>query len=91
MLVGVLLAKNLTGASMNPARSFGPAVASGIWTNHWIYWVAPLSAAIVTGMLYKALFLSELSRAPVNSDDDNNGDPVADDETPVAQNRQQVV
>ncbi|HEU5304897.1 MAG TPA: aquaporin, partial [Gemmatimonadales bacterium] len=39
----------LTGASMNPARSFGPAVAGGFWDAHWIYWLAP-----VTGMLAAA-------------------------------------
>jgi MIP family channel proteins len=45
----------LTGASMNPARSLGPAVAAGIWTAHWLYWVAPITAMVVAARAYDAL------------------------------------
>lgn len=43
----------IAGASMNPARSFGPALLSGTWSGHWAYWVGPLSGAIVGAFLYR--------------------------------------
>lgn len=45
----------LTGASMDPARSFGPALVSGTWTAHWIYWVAPITAMVTAARLYEVL------------------------------------
>ena len=45
----------LTGASMNPARSLGPAAAGGIWTAHWIYWLAPITAMVAAARIYDFL------------------------------------
>lgn len=45
----------LTGASMNPARSLGPAVAGDLWRAHWLYWAAPITAMIAAAHLYDLL------------------------------------
>ena len=49
----------LTGSSMNPARSLGPAVAGNIWTSHWIYWAAPISGMVVAAWVYNRLRTTE--------------------------------
>lgn len=43
----------LTGASMNPARSFGPALASGIWEAQVVYWAGPIMGAIAAAVLWE--------------------------------------
>jgi aquaporin Z len=54
----------LTGGSMNPARSFGPALASGIFEGQFIYWTAPIAGGIVAALLYDTLFIRR-EREPV--------------------------
>ena len=43
----------LTGASMNPARSLGPAIASGVLAGQVVYWIGPILGAIAAAMLWE--------------------------------------
>src|SRR5688572_152418 len=56
----------LTGASMNPARSIGPAVASGIFEGQVIYWAGPIVGAIIAALIYDFLFLRRAPEPPLH-------------------------
>lgn len=56
VLVDHLVGVPMTGASMNPARTFGPALLTGNWDAHWIYWVGPLLGGAAAGLLYQLLY-----------------------------------
>ena len=57
VLVDHLFGVPVTGASMNPARSFGPALVAGAWENHWVFWIGPLVGGGLAGIVYEFGFL----------------------------------
>jgi MIP family channel proteins len=60
VVADVLVAGNLTGAAMNPARAFGPMIASGFYPAYWyIYLIGPVVGGIVAGLVYRYLIESK--------------------------------
>jgi len=57
--VDIMMGGPLTGAAMNPARWFGPAVVAQLFDNWYVYWIGPFLGAVVAGLLYSRVFLGK--------------------------------
>jgi len=57
LTMDILAAGSLTGAAMNPARTFGPALVNGIWDDHLVYWIGPIIGAVLAALIYHYVFL----------------------------------
>ncbi len=57
----------LTGAAINPARAFGPALVDGTWDNHLVYWIGPIIGAVIGALMYHYLFTDEEQRGAVTA------------------------
>lgn len=60
VVLGHLLGIYYTGCSMNPARSFGPALITGNFEYHWIFWVGPVTGAIFACLIYDFIFAPQI-------------------------------
>ncbi len=59
LTMDILAIGTLTGAAMNPARTFGPALVGGEWADHLVYWIGPIIGAVVAALVYHYLFAEE--------------------------------
>ena len=58
----IIVGGPLTGAAMNPARAFGPALVAGQWVAHAVYWVGPILGAVVAALLWEHVLLPPRER-----------------------------
>ncbi len=56
-LFGVSVSTTISGGALNPARVFGPAVVSGHFDYHFVWWLGPVTGAIAAGFLYGKVFI----------------------------------
>ena len=67
VLVDHFVGVPLTGASMNPARSFGPALVSNSWDDHCVYWIGPLTGGALAGLIYYFVYLMRPEEEPAGA------------------------
>jgi aquaporin Z len=57
--LNVIFGGSITGGSLNPARSFGPALITWEFNYHWIYWISPIVGGLIAAGVYKILHTKE--------------------------------
>lgn len=62
LTMDIFAAGPLTGAAMNPARAFGPALLSGTWDDHLVYWIGPVIGAVLAALLYHYVFMNDSAK-----------------------------
>jgi MIP family channel proteins len=55
----ILFGGPYTGAAMNPARTFGPAIIGQQWDHHYVYWIGPLLGGTVAGLVYGRFLIKQ--------------------------------
>jgi aquaporin Z len=57
LLFDILVGGPLTGAAMNPARAFGPAVVANQWVGHLVYWIGPIAGGVLAALVWEYVLL----------------------------------
>ncbi|KAG2259531.1 hypothetical protein Bca52824_078825 [Brassica carinata] len=73
LAIGLIVGANMLvggpfeGASMNPARAFGPSLVGWRWHNHWIYWVGPFIGGALAALIYEYMIIPNVNEPPRHS------------------------
>jgi MIP family channel proteins len=62
LMFDIMVGGPLTGAAVNPARAFGPALVSGQWVGHGVYWIGPIVGGLLAALLWEYVLLRDVKR-----------------------------